>query len=347
MLIGLLAAIRGERDTAHAVFHLIDTTIATRYLRCTARDWLVAEAAARGDWQDVIWRGKRGADSFRWSYAVARMAERINRHAEAPADWLLIVLWLRAPRRLRLLPLLRTARALPRAPKPGARFTRPRSWQQAIAPLGAMLCEAGQGATTLQREQFAAAIQGAAANLLVPAMRSRIEERLRNLAPNLSGMDGAESVIASARAQLTQLAHTMIEHAPQLAQDGADRPVIGEAIERMRLRAMQDIETRAQDFAQRTSQKKNLGAALEWAAWADLRARAERLLRLAPQTENALFAAMYVPMCNFAVYQHNEVKHLRLAHDMFCWMHRHAASNPEAAELLIKNAQAFNGMRKR
>lgn|GEM_PF-2306438 len=346
MLLGLLAAIRGERDTAYAVFHLIDTTIATRYLRCTARDWLVADAAARGDWQDAIWRGKRGVDSFRWSYAVARMAERIARHAEAPPDWLLVVLWLRAPRRLRLLPLLRTACALPRAPKPGTRFSRPRSWQQAMAPLGAMLCEKEQGATLLQREQFVAAIHGAAANLVVPAMRTRIEERLHSLAPNLSGAGSAEAVISSMRAQLTQLVHTMIEHAPQLAEDGATRPVIGEAIERMRLRAMQDIETRAQDFAQRTGQKRALGYALEWAAWGDLRARAERLLRLAPQAEDSLFDAMYVPMCNFAVYQHNEVKHHRLAHDIFCWLHRHAASNPEAAELLIKNAQAFSGMRK-
>lgn len=346
MLIGLLAAIRGERDTAHAVFHLVDTTIATRYLRCTARDWLVADAAARGDWQDAVWRGKRGADSFRWSYAVARMAERIGRHADAPADWLLIVLWLRAPRRLRLLPLLRTARALPRGPKPETRLTRPRSWQQAIAPLGAMLCAMEQGATSQQREQFAAAIQGAAANLLVPAMRVRIEERLRSLAPDLSVADGAESVIARMRTQLTQLAHTMIEQAPQLAEDGAERPVIGDAIERMRLRAMQDIETRAQDFARRTGQKQRLGAAQEWAAWGDLRARAERLLRLAPQAEDSLFDSMYVPMCNFAVYQHNEVKHHRLAHDIFCWLHRRAASNPEATELLIRNAQAFSGMRK-
>ncbi|HEX7645641.1 MAG TPA: hypothetical protein VF472_25840 [Burkholderiaceae bacterium] len=346
MLIGLLAAIRGERDTAQAVFHLVDTTLGPRHLRRMARDWLVADAAARGDWQDVIWRGRRGRDSFRWSYAVARMAERIIRSTEAPANWLLVILWLYAPRRRRLLPLLRQARDLPRAPAPAAKFARPLNWQDAIAPLAAMLCEREKGATP-QRAQFVSAIHGAAANLAVPSMRARIEERLRKLDPNPSGPGNVDAVMAALRTQLTQLAHTLIEQAPQLAEGGEERPVVGEAIEGMRRHAMQDIATRAQDFAHRTAQRQVLPRAQEWAAWGNLRARAERLLRLSPQAEDSLFAAMYAPMCNFAVFQHNELQHHRLAHDIFCWLHRHAASNPEAGELLSKNAQAYSGMRKR
>jgi hypothetical protein len=348
MLIGLLAAIRGERDTARAVFHLIDTTLSPRDLRRTARDWLVAEAAAQGAWQEAIWRGKRGSDSFRWSYAVARMIERIDRRAEAPADWLLILLWLRAPRRRRLLPLLRQARAVPRrAPDQAVKVSRPLSWRQAIAPLGAMLCEMERNGTPPQRAQFVSAIHGAAANLVVPSMRARLEERLRNLDPNLSDPKNADAVTATVRAQLTQLAHALIEQAPQLAEGGASRPFIGEAIEGMRRHALQDIETRSQDFARRSRERRALAHMQEWAAWGNLRARAERLLQIAPQAEASLFAAMYEPMCNFAVYQHNELQQHRLAHDIFCWLHRHAACNPGAVELLGKNAQAYSGMKKR
>ena len=348
MLVGLIAALNGKHDTARTVFHLIDTTKGPDALRRIARDWLVADAAAKGDWQDVIWRGRRGRDSFRWSYAVARMAERIDHRREAPADWLLILLFLRAPRRLRLWPLLDKARSVPRRPKKAEiKAIRPQNWQQAVAELAAMLRKMEQTGKPPTRTRFAAGIQGAAAALVAPALRERLEERLRTLNPNLSDpRAGADAAIAATQGQLVRLARTLIERAPELAEDGAERPLISDAIDDIRRLAFQEIETLSQDFARRTAEDAALPGAEEWAAWAALRARAERLLKLAPQSEDALFAAMYTPMCNFAVHQHNTLQRHRLAHDIFCWLKRHSASNPVAAELLRKNAMAYSGMRK-
>ena len=111
MVLALFSGMAGDHDTARTMLHSIDVTRGPRSIRCVARDWLVADAASRGDWQAVVRRGRRGRDSFRWSYAVARMAERFDqrinrridrrnyRSAKSAPNWLLKALWWLAPRR--------------------------------------------------------------------------------------------------------------------------------------------------------------------------------------------------------------------------------------------------------
>ena len=74
-----------------------------------------------------------------------------------------------------------------------------------------------------------------------------------------------------------------------------------------------------------------------------LRFTAEKLLTLAPDSEQALFQVMYVPVCNFAVFQHNVCKRTVLAHEIYAWLHRHAGSDAAALKLLAGNMKASQG----
>jgi hypothetical protein len=86
-----------------------------------------------------------------------------------------------------------------------------------------------------------------------------------------------------------------------------------------------------------------LATLTEWETWAVMREAADRLLALAPSSEDALFHTMYVPMCNYAVFQHNICKRIVLANQIFTWLRRHSESDRSACELLSKNMKASQG----
>jgi hypothetical protein len=50
-----------------------------------------------------------------------------------------------------------------------------------------------------------------------------------------------------------------------------------------------------------------------------------------------------VPVCNFAVFQHNTCKRVVLAHEIYTWLHRHAGSDAAASKLLAGNMKASQG----
>jgi hypothetical protein len=108
----------------------------------------------------------------------------------------------------------------------------------------------------------------------------------------------------------------------------------------VRIRLFRDIEAQCKDYNDRLKGESSLTAIAEWAAWAVTRDAANRLLELVPESEIALFHAMYVPVCNFAVFQHNKCMRRTLAHEIYSWLHRHAQSDPSASQLLLGNVRA-------
>ena len=87
---GLLAALRRDRDQARCLLLIADTLserFTSRRIRVIARDWLVADAARIGDWREVIRLGRRSRGSLRWSYALARIGERLIGDKRGCGDW--------------------------------------------------------------------------------------------------------------------------------------------------------------------------------------------------------------------------------------------------------------------
>jgi hypothetical protein len=335
---GLLAALRGERHRARSLFILADSmprNFISDGVKVIARDWLVADAARNGDWPEVIRRGRRGRDSLRWSYALARLGERFTGDPKGRHGLLLWLCWIEAPRRLATLPLLRRALARPPLRPP---FAEPRGGGELPDALAA-LAWAIESRFMQDAGSLARALAAVETALERSSTQGQIEQRLRALG---AGHDPA-ATIAGFRQRVLDLVDPLIEEQPRLAGAQDRSPLLNEAVARVRSRLFREVEAQCRDCSERERRRTSLSALTEWETWAVMREAAERLLELAPDSEHALFATMYVRMCNFAVYQHNICKRVALAHHIFAWLRRHSDSDPSACELLSKNMRASQG----
>ena len=339
MTLGLLLALSGDAATARRIFAAFDDDHKRLGMWCfrrAARDWLVMDAARRGDWPEVIARGRRGADSYRWSYAVARIAERLDRHPQAPGNRQLWALWLCAPRRLKLLPFVRRAIAVPwTAEEDDSSPPFPKDLAGALSNLAGMLMQTARTGMEPAREEFLSTVRWVNIRLESPLLHNQIQQRLQALGS--FSPSGADVAVNSFREQFAALITPLIEQSPHLVTGERERPVIKEVIGKIRQDAFQDIEARCRDYVNRTANEISFDIEEEWKAWEKLRAIADRLLIIAPDAEDTLFREVYAPICNFGVFQHNAESRHRLAYDMFLWLSWHAHSNPAAAQLLERN----------
>ena len=335
---GLLAGLRGDRRSARCLLLAADTMapqFISREARTIARDWLVVDAARIGDWREVARLGKR-SDHLRWSYAVARIGERLRGDPRALRDWRLWWCWMCSPRRRATLPLLRRALAVPLAPGPTAgQPTVSTELPDALAGLAALLDQSHAGDGT----SFAAAVSGLDARLDDAETRAQIEQRLLAL----GARQDVEAVVAGFRQRLADLLVAVIEESPRLASQPERGPTFEQAIERVRRRLFGDVEAQCRDYNERTSSETSLVAVLEWQTWAQLRSAAERLLELDPAAEAVLFQRMFAPVNNFAVFQQNTHKRVALAHDMYSWLRKISAGDATGSQLLSKNMRASLG----
>jgi hypothetical protein len=333
---GLLAALRGEGQRARCLFLIADTMPRKAIPRCAraiARDWLVVDAARIGNWREVVRLGRRGKDSLRWSYAVARIAERIAGNPDGCHDWLLCLYWMLAPRRQATLLPLRRALATQRAVK--VKAAGPRLAGDLPAAL-ANLAHVLQDRFGHDGRSLARSVCLVEAQLKFSTTRALVQRR--TLA--LDARHDTDAIFSSFRKQLVDFLVPLIEKSPNFSGGKKRGPIVDQAIDRVRVRLFRDIEIQCKDYDDRLNRESSLDTLAEWEAWALTRDSADRLLELNPISEDALFQTMYVPVCNFAVFQHNKCKRIVLAHDMFRWLHRHAQSDSAALQLLSKNMRA-------
>jgi hypothetical protein len=333
---GLLAALRGDRHRARCLF-LVANTMHRKFIpmrvRATARDWLVVDAARIGNWREVIRLGRRGYDDrLRWSYAVARMGERLIGDPRGGRDWLLCLCWMVAPRRRATFALLRRALAVPRAEKQSGVAPAAEELPQALANLAQAL----ENRFAHDGPSFAATACAVDVALDSPSTLALVQQRL----VALGARPDADAVMSGLRARLTDLLVPLIEESPKLVGGETRGPILDQAKERVRVRLFRDIEAQCKDYNDRQHGENSLASIAEWATWAAMRDAANRLLELVPESEIALFHQMYVPVCNFAVFQHNKCMRRTLAHEIYSWLHRHSQSDPSAAKLLLGNVRA-------
>lgn len=338
---GLLAALRGDRHRARCLLLMADTLPHQRVpwsTRAVARDWLVADAARSGNWREVIRLSRRGEDGFRWSHLMGGIAERLTRLPGAPRDWRLWLSWLWAPRRRATFGLLRRALAVPRVPTPEtvvAAAAEPAPVQalpDALADVADVLINrfARDGASLASR------VHKVDAALDRPELRSLVQQRLTAL----DAHQDTDTIVSTFRTRLVELLVPVIEECPSLASGPERGPIIEQAADRVRSRLLRDIEAQCRDCNERQKREVSLDALAEWETWAVMRESANRVLELDPGSELTLFRAMYVSMCNYAVFQHNKCKRIVLAHDIFAWLARHAKSDAAAVQLLNSNMLA-------
>lgn len=341
----LLAVLNHDRLTARVLFQFIDESGASygsRRIRRVARDWLVADAARHGDWDKVIFIGERGMASQRWSYAVARIGERLIRRPTALNNWQLWLLWLLAPRRKMLKPLLMRALST-------TRLTRSRSYTQTLTKkLPEALAKLNHILVVAQTEHASSATQARFLNIInsidhifgTTDLSAHIETRVQaiNVTPNVS----AEMIILMLREYLVELITPVVKQFPQLAQDIRDTSFLSESIGKIKHDLFEDIEVRCNDYKNRTTTQTRIALFLEWQTWAQCREVADRLLILSPSSQDALFRVMFAPVCNFSVFQHNILERKALAYNMSTWLYQYSEGFPNDAELLAGNMAVYD-----
>lgn len=332
---GILAALKGYKQQARYLFRNADSRFGPytpRSVKRVARNWLVADAVQHAEWLEVIRLGMRGKDSTLWSYTVARIAERYIGQGQPRHDWQLWALWLIAPRRRLLLPILRRALANPM-------FMATCSAAENLSAALTRLLHLLQNPRSIIEPVFVQTVQDVDIQLDQPATEHKIRQRLSALGC------GSEHniVVLRFRQQLVELIKPVIEALPHLARGAEDAPSIMQAVEQVRLKLFRDIETCCADYERRSENEHSQENLAERLTWEALKETAEKLLILDPDAEESLFNTMYSPVCNFAVYLHNSVKYIRLAHEMFCWLHVHSFSNSDATTLLEGNIACGQG----
>jgi hypothetical protein len=341
-ILGHLAAAQGDRVTAHCLFESIDVRpcpARQSLVRVTARDWLVMDAARGGDWFAAVRYAARGGSTSRWSRAVGGMARTIYRIGTPLPKWQLWLLWLVAPRRLRLRPLLQralTAGVQEHESDIGA----PRDLPAALAVFAEVLAKTVHSGEVSSSE-FVAAVRWVTIRLESAETEVQVGRRLASL--DATPSDGSDSVLSVFKSDVVKLILPVVAADPKLVAAGHDHPIIAETIRCLERTAFESIEMRAKDLARRAEKKHSLDILSEWQSWAILCDEANRLLTLRPGTKAALFEGVYRPLLSYAAFQHNDMQRLAFAQDIFRWLRTqaHAHGSPQVTVVLDKNIACY------
>ena len=339
----LLAVLSRDRRTARILFQVIDESCpshGSRRTRRIARDWLVADAARHGDWDKVIFIGKRGRLSQRWSYAVARIGERLIRSPSALSNWQLWALWFLAPRRRMLKPLLMRALSTPQSSRRNYTQTLTKKLPEALTKLNDILFVVStEHASSATQARFLNIINSIDYILETTDLNAHISKRVQtiNTTPNVS----ADMIVLMLKEHLVELIMPFIKQFPQLAQNISDASFLSRPIEKMQHGLFEDIEVRSKDYKNRTFAQTHIALFSEWQTWAQFREVADRIMLISPSSQDALFKIIFPPVCNFSVFQYNILKRNTLAHEMCTWLFQYSSGHPTDAELLAGNMSVF------
>ncbi|HEY0132831.1 MAG TPA: hypothetical protein VGB85_02090, partial [Nannocystis sp.] len=352
---GLIAASRGQRDAARDLMNNaagFEAESAPRAARVVANEWLVADAAARGDWPTVMRLGVRRDVASAQTRFLAFVAARIRREAlidePSATDLGLRWLWWWAPGRRRTRALLLQALAIPRvlhprrpAPKPEpvvapldpAEYAGdPLAHAQALHALWVTASEPERSLTPTHLAELCAAWDVAFAG---PAL-ARLATRSLAL-----------GTVTPADAALAQIRRTVSEELAALARRaGVPLTVLGDAgigadaAFLLRGELLGEVEQRSHALRQRTQQKRGLPAVEEMREWNALRRAYEQAALLGGlEVRRLMFPDIHLNVCNYAVWLWNERKEYAMSTPLFRWLlaEAEAVGDEEAIALQRKN----------
>lgn len=310
---GLLADLRNDRVSARVFLMELNERPwrpmrGLRSLQGTGTDWLVADAAARGDWASVLRWGGRGGKATRWGKLLGAVAARLLGQPHSPSNANLWMRWAIAPGRRRNLSLLRRALAVPRGVSPRApqlpekppilalieQISSPRS------PRPVAMCQLAD-----QAEQW----------LVDPALRAHLERR----GLGLGARAGADAAIDQLRVDLQPLLGVLVGRMGSLPHpDDLPAPLVAARQQRID-ELYEQIEGRLRDINQRCENLQALLPLEEWRVWAELRDCLNALLLLHPDAAPSLAAKLWPVLLNFGVWLYNERNEKLLASSLWKW----------------------------
>ncbi|MBL9101430.1 MAG: hypothetical protein JNL82_10765 [Myxococcales bacterium] len=354
---GLIAASRGQRDAARDLMQGAAhwEHAAPAIARVVAGEWLVIDAAERGDWRTVMRLGVRDGIASPTTRFLAFAAARVRREAligePSATDVGLRWMWWRSSGRAGLRPLLTQALATPRVlyqrkppPPPPAEPSPPVLDPAAYAgdPVAHAQALHALWSTTPELErQWTPTRAAELCKAWDAAFAGPVLERLRERARVLASVTRPE--VAEA-----QLRHTVGEELAALAAR-AQLPLAAlqdcggvgaEAALRLRGELILGVEKLSQALRARTKDKRALSSVDELREWNGLKRAYERAATVGGlEVRRVMFPDVHLNVCNYAVWLWNDRKEYGISGPLFRWLlaEAEAVGDEEAIALQKKN----------
>jgi len=354
---GLIATSRGQRDAARDLMHSasnFDAELAPTLARVIANEWLVADAAERGDWAGVMRLGVRpdvASPQTRFlAFAAARVRRELLVDEPTATDLGLRWLWWRSADRGRNRALLRQALAAPRVltsrkPTPAppvptappidpAEFVgEPLAYAQALHALWGTVADLERNLTPSHLIDLCKAWDAAFAGPALAQLTARSQALTTVLKPDLA-LAQLRRTVCEEIAALTARAQIPLS---ALLESGA---IGAEAATLLRADLLGAVEQLNQNLRSRTLQKRGLPAVEELREWNTLRRAYERAAALGGlEVRRLMFPDIHLFVCNYAVWLWNDRKEYGISGPLFRWLlaEAEAVGDEEAITLQRKN----------
>lgn len=347
---GFLAAARGDRETARQLLRsaiAMDEAAYPKAARRAAVSWLVADAAARGDWRAVAELGESMGDGSREAWLLSAVAQSLHLDPFSPGRLGLWLRWLIAPNRRATLPIVERAvlalngafieperESLPPFNEP-VQDIESDPWARALHLHASLL--ATQPALIQPEDVKLAAL---AWDNALSGAGHRVDDRARVL--GLSGGAGGASVLyAFAQAIEEDLSAVVKGSEIPLGSLASEGDGLAERVRRrLRDELLTEIEGAVRALAQRTEDKRELPPVDEWREWLYVASLYERgAERVGDDFRRLAFATLHSDACAFAVWHFNERSQRPIGNAVFRWLLREAerVEDERAATLQRKN----------
>jgi len=309
--LALLDALLGDPASARALFRVIQDfgyPYASRSIRTYAQVWLLADAANRGSYAEVVELSYRGPITFQRRYFRARALHHL-RHAPAPSRWLEAGAWL-------VTPLLRYR--LGPSPKLDNESVRPELTIPPELPgvrqvtFDALRLNPGQ-ITRSEVRNLAAAWQSAFESGEVLAHVTRQAEQVDALIDADAAVARIEDGLVEALAELWQ--HSL----PDTNETPPNPPLLEYAKDRLQSELLDDIQSVVGRLPHGKDQRPMLFEH-EWRAWAQLRAKLTSFETMIPERAEQLVHTATLPILNYGAWLYNSQNARALSNEIFRWL---------------------------
>lgn len=353
---GLLAAARGDLESARllltSVTELAPNTT-PRTVRALAREWLVADAAARGKWDLAALLAREPRAHSRTLRLLAAVSARLAGWDRASPPWLLWLLWLHAPHRRHTLALVQravdTATAAATA-QAGADSATDAAADASSSHAGAAPADVDAHQRALRAhvavlggDDHERAIEDLAhawdRALSAPETRRLVNERAAALGAR--GADAAWRALEDAVAR--DLADIVRQAGLPLGRCPTQSRVMAEAARLLRETLMNEVELAFDALLRRVTAERRLAAIDEWREWLSLRALHQRAVLVGGMDlRRMVFPHVHQIACKHAVWLWNQRGQHLLANAIFRWLLTEATTvgDSEAIELQQRNWDA-------
>jgi len=342
--IALLSASRGDLDGARQIFRSLDKLderIVPGTARRIAREWLATDAASRGEWHEVAELGQSLRQSGRSAWFLSAVAQSLLLEPMSPGKLGLWLRWALAPRRRKLLPLVRRAlMALDGAfiEIDGDQPLMPETPTDADALGTALALHAAMLSRPLDRlkpEDVRALGAAWDAALEGRALEQKMLERA-----TVIGATNAQATITRFREAIEEDLAELVLAGGVTIRDLGTGEVAERVRRRVRDRLLCDVEAASDAIRRRVNEKRALPVGDEWREWTALREAYERGVRLSGDDFRRLaFLKVHPDACSLAVWLFNERNERPIANGIFRFLLEEATrlDDQRAITLQTKN----------